>query len=125
MSPAPEPTAVPAAPVGRRARPGRRRWVVLLLVLTALFGAGAPALLSGASPLPAAAAPVSDPGGETHDQAATDTALPGRTRRHRTGLRPTGTRRRPRTHRRRRRDPLPAPVPASRADTLRCVVMRC
>ncbi|RSS33648.1 hypothetical protein, partial [Streptomyces sp. WAC08241] len=84
MSPAPEPTAAPAAPAGRRARPGRHRWVVLLLVLAALFGAGAPALLSGASPLPAATtAPASDPGGETHDQAAADTALPGRARRHR------------------------------------------
>ncbi|MFJ4870247.1 hypothetical protein [Streptomyces sp. NPDC088757] len=125
MSPAPEPTAAPAAPAGRRARPGRHRWVVLLLVLAALFGAGAPALLSGASPLPATAAPAPDPGGETHDQAAADTALPGRTRRHHRGLRPTRTRRRPRVRRRRRRDPLPAPVPASRADALRCVVMRC
>ncbi|MFE8940771.1 hypothetical protein ACFYNX_25225 [Streptomyces sp. NPDC007872] len=126
MSPAPEPTAAPAAPAGRRARPGRHRRVVLLLVLAALFGAGAPALLSGASPLPAAAAaPASDPGGETHDQAAADTALPGRTRRHCGGLRPAGTRRRPRVRRGRRRDPLPAPVPASRADALRCVVMRC
>ncbi|MEW1902422.1 hypothetical protein [Streptomyces sp. NPDC086147] len=125
MSPAPEPTAAPAAPAGRRTRPGHhRRVVVLLLVLAALFGAGAPAPLSGASPPPAAAAPTSDPGGETHDQAA-GTALPARTRRHRTGLRPTGPRRRNRERRGRRRDPLPAPVTAPREDALRCVVMRC
>ncbi|MGW9449038.1 hypothetical protein [Streptomyces sp. NPDC055632] len=123
MSPAPEPTAAPAAPAGRRTRPGRHRWVVLLLVLAALFGTGATAPLSGAAPLPAAA-PASDPGGETHDQAA-GTALPARTRRHRTGPRPTGPRRRNPERRGRRRDPLPAPVPAPREDALRCVVMRC
>ncbi|MFC8794551.1 hypothetical protein [Streptomyces cinereoruber] len=126
MSPAPEPTAVPAAPAGRRARPGRHRWAVVLLVLAALCGAGGPALLSGTSPLPAAASvPAPDPVGETHDQAAAETGFPGRTRRHRTGLRPTGPRRRNRAHRRRRRNPLPAPVPAPRGDALRCVVMRC
>ncbi|MFI9120037.1 hypothetical protein ACIGW0_11685 [Streptomyces bikiniensis] len=128
MSPVPEPTAAPAAPAGRRARPGRHRWIVVLLVLAALFGAGSPALLSGTSPLPAAAAtpaPAPDPVGETHDQAAAETALPGRTRRHRTGLRPTGPRRRNREHRRRRRNPIPAPVPAPREGALRCVVMRC
>ncbi|MFC8491252.1 hypothetical protein ACFUJU_10675 [Streptomyces sp. NPDC057235] len=125
MSPAPEPTAAPAAPAGRRARPGRHRWIVLLLVLAALFGTGAPALLSGAAPLPAVAAPASDPGGETHDQTAAGTALPARTRRHRTGSRPTGPRRRNRARRGRRRNPLPAPVPAPREDALRCVVMRC
>ncbi|WP_053641593.1 MULTISPECIES: hypothetical protein [unclassified Streptomyces] len=125
MSPAPEPTAAPAAPAGRRARPGRHRWVVLLLVLAALFGTGAPAPPSGTSPLPAAAAaPASDPVGETHDQAA-DTAFPGRTRRHRTGLRPTGPRPRPAARPGHRRNPLSAPVPAPRGDALRCVVMRC
>ncbi|MGW0029936.1 hypothetical protein ACWDXD_08890 [Streptomyces sp. NPDC003314] len=119
MSPVPEPIAGPAVPAGRRARPGRRRWVVLLLVLAALFGTGAPALLPGTSPLPAAAAaPASDPVGETHDQAAADTAVPGRTRRHR-------TRPRPHAHGRRHRRKPSAPVPAPRGDALRCVVMRC
>ncbi|MFF5452057.1 hypothetical protein ACFY40_12550 [Streptomyces sp. NPDC012950] len=122
MSPVPEPTAAPAAPAGRRARPGRHRWFVLLLVLAALFGTGAPALLSGTSPLPAAAAaPASDPVGETHDQAAAGTAVPGRTRRHRTGLRPHARREHRRNHSRKHRRKPSAP----RGNALRCVVMRC
>ncbi|WP_411072666.1 hypothetical protein [Streptomyces sp. cmx-4-25] len=123
MSPAPEPSAAPAAPAGRRARPdGHRRLVVLLLVLAALLGTGAAALLPGAAqPRAAAAAPASDPGGETHDQAATEAALPARTRRRRARPRPAGPRRGPHGRRDRRRNPVPAP----RGDPLRCVVMRC
>ncbi|MFD7570027.1 hypothetical protein ACFV6U_05775 [Streptomyces sp. NPDC059810] len=132
MSPAPEPTtAPPATPAGRpaRARPGcaKAGWVVLLLVLTALIGTGAGALTGGAELRPAAASPASDPGGgETHDPAGTEAGLPGRTRRHRTGIRPVRRPHRPPYRARdRRRTPDHAPVPGPRGDALRCVVMRC
>ncbi|WP_405859246.1 hypothetical protein OG361_32555 [Streptomyces sp. NBC_00090] len=128
MSPAPEPTAEPATPAGRRTRsaPGAGRWIALLLILTALLGTGASNALSGGPELrPPAVAPASDPGGETYDPAAAEAGLPGRTRRHRTGVRPVPVRRRPRTNRRRTRTAAPAPVPAPRGDALRRVVMRC
>ncbi|KQX50947.1 MULTISPECIES: hypothetical protein [unclassified Streptomyces] len=127
MSPQPVPTVAPATPAGRPPRPerGRHRWIALLLVLAALFGSGAATVSGGAELRPATAAPASDPGGETHDTAATEAGLPGRARRHRTGLRPV----RPAHLRRGGRDhrdaPAPAPVPAPRGDALRCVVMRC
>ncbi|MFF0273777.1 hypothetical protein [Streptomyces sp. NPDC004330] len=100
---------------------------MLLLVLVALLGTGTAGVLTGGAELrPAAASPASDAGGETHDTAATEAGLPGRSRRHRTGLRPV---RRPGRHRpgarNPRRIPAPAPVPAPRGDALRCVVMRC
>lgn len=97
MSPVHRTTRAPAGPAGRpaRPRPARRRWIVLLLVVAALFGTGAAATLTGGAELrPAAASPASDTGGETHDPAAAEAGLPGRTRRHRTGARPapdTGT----------------------------------
>ncbi|MEV7375649.1 hypothetical protein AB0O51_32750 [Streptomyces sp. NPDC090301] len=132
MSPAPEPTtAPPATPAGRpaRTRPGcvKAGWVVLLLVLTALIGTGAAGALTGGAELrPAAASPAPDPGGETHDPAGTEAGLPGRTRRHRTGIRPVRRPRRPPYGARdRRRTPAHAPVPGPRGDALRCVVMRC
>ncbi|MFH9727313.1 hypothetical protein ACH4M4_30735 [Streptomyces sp. NPDC017254] len=121
-------TCAPATPAGRRARPGPgpRRWTVLLLVLAALLGTGAAALLTGGAEMrPAAASPASDPGAETHDPAAAEAGLPGRGRRHRTGVRPARGRHRPRTARRPSRTAAPAPVPAPRGDALRCVVMRC
>ncbi|MEV4428559.1 hypothetical protein ACN9M0_30215 [Streptomyces sp. R-07] len=125
MSPAHQTPAAPATPAGRPARPdrGRHRWIALLLVLAALFGTGAAAALPVAETR--AAAPASDPGGETHDTAAVDAGLPGRARRHTMGLRPA--RPGPRAHgtRGHRRTPAPAPVPAPRGDALRCVVMRC
>ncbi|MEF9886367.1 hypothetical protein [Streptomyces sp. P9-A4] len=127
MSPAPVPTLAPAAPAGRPPRPERRRhrWIALFLVLAALFGSGAATATGGAELRPAAASPASDPGGETHDTAATEAGLPGRARRHRTGLRPV---RPPRLHHGgpgHRDAPAPASVPAPRGDVLRCVVMRC
>ncbi|MFD3332032.1 hypothetical protein ACFWV1_05155 [Streptomyces sp. NPDC058700] len=128
MSPAPEPTVEPATPAGRPARPDRRRrpWVTLLLILAALLGAGAGATLTGGAELrPASAAPAPDPGGETHDPASTEAGLAGRSRRHRTGLRPVRPRHPAFGGRRHRRIPAPAPVPAPRGDVLRCVVMRC
>ncbi|MFE5589542.1 hypothetical protein [Streptomyces sp. NPDC056549] len=126
MSPARPTPAAPATPAGRRARPdpGRHRWIALLLVLAALFGAGAATALPVAETRAAAAAPASDPGGETHDPAGTEAGLPGRTRRPGTGLRPAGPG--PRAHGPRgHRHPAPAPGPAPRGDALRCVVMRC
>ncbi|MFC8953205.1 hypothetical protein ACFT8P_11230 [Streptomyces sp. NPDC057101] len=128
MSPAPEPIAVPATPAGRPARPGRRgrTWITLLLILAALLGTGAAATLGGGVALrPATAAPAPDPGGETHDPAATEAGLAGRSRRHGTGLRPVRPRRPRFGARRYRRAPAPAPVPPPRGDALRCVVMRC
>ncbi|WP_329284724.1 hypothetical protein [Streptomyces sp. NBC_00691] len=140
MSPAPEPTtAPPATPAGgparARATHGRpactapergRLWVVLLLVLAALLGTGAAGVLTGGELRPAAASPASDPSGETHDPAGTEAGLPGRSRRHRTGIRPVRRPRRlPHGARDRRRTRAAAPVPAPRGDTLRCVVMRC
>ncbi|MFF8378680.1 hypothetical protein ACF07V_21425 [Streptomyces sp. NPDC015661] len=125
MSPARQTTAAPAAPAGHRARPDRggHRWIALLLVLAALFGTGA-AAHPVAETRAAAAAPASDPGGETHDHAAPEAGLPGRTRRPGTGLRPAGTGPAPRPHGP-RPAPVSAPVPAPREDALRCVVMRC
>ncbi|MFB7590745.1 hypothetical protein [Streptomyces sp. NPDC056169] len=123
----PEPTAEPATPAGRRTRPapGARRWIALLLVLTALFGAGAAHALPGGAELRAAAAgPAPDTGGETCEPAAAEAGLPGRTRRHRTRLRPAPARRRPRTARR-SRTTGPAPVLAPRGDAPRREVMRC
>ncbi|MCX4984529.1 hypothetical protein [Streptomyces sp. NBC_00572] len=127
MSPAPDPTPAPATPAGRPARPDPRgrRWIVLLLVLAALFGTGAGLLTGGAELRPAAASPASDPSGETHEPAATEAGLPGRSRRHRTGLRPVRPQRLWRGAGRHHRTPAPAPVPAPRGDALRCVVMRC
>ncbi|MFE9738987.1 hypothetical protein [Streptomyces sp. NPDC006477] len=128
MSPGPEPIAVPANPAGRTARPCRRgrTWITLLLILATLLGAGAAATLSGGVALrPATAAPAPDPGGETHDPAATEAGLAGRSRRHGTGLRPVRPRRPRFGARRHRRVPAPAPVPPPRGDALRCVVMRC
>ncbi|MER5307333.1 hypothetical protein ABT034_06030 [Streptomyces sp. NPDC002773] len=125
MSPAPEPPAGPATTVGRRIR-RRRPWITLLLVLAALLGTGAAATLTGGAELrPATAAPAPDPSGETQDPAATEAGLAGRSRRHRTGLRPVRPRHAPHGARRHRRTPAPAPVPAPRGDALRCVVMRC
>ncbi|MFI9208232.1 hypothetical protein ACIGW7_08820 [Streptomyces sp. NPDC053253] len=127
MSPVPEPTAEPAIPAGRRTRPapGAHRWVALLLILTALFGAGAANALPGGAELrSAAAAPASDTGGETFDPAAAEAGLPGRARRHRTRVRPAQARRRPRTARR-SRTTGPAPVPAPRGGAPRREVMRC
>ncbi|MDX2561518.1 hypothetical protein PV371_17885 [Streptomyces sp. TX20-6-3] len=99
---------------------------MLLLVLAALLGTGATGALTGAAELRPAASPASDPGGETHDPAATEAGLPGRSRRHRTGLRPVRRRSRlPYGARERRRTPADAPVPGPRGDALRCVVMRC
>ncbi|MFE5711595.1 hypothetical protein ACFQ7J_12365 [Streptomyces sp. NPDC056501] len=125
----PEPTAEPAIPAGRRTRPApaAHRWVALLLILTALFGAGAANALTGGAELRAAAAPASDTGGETFDPAASEAGLPGRARRHRTRVRPAPAGRRPRTARRRSRTtgPAPAPVPAPRGDAPRREVMRC
>ncbi|MEE1817015.1 hypothetical protein PUR59_18590 [Streptomyces sp. SP18ES09] len=126
MSPARPTPAEPAPPAGRRARPdrARHRWVALLLVLAALFGAGTAAALPVAETRAAAAAPAQDPGGETHDPAGTEAGLPGRARRH--GTRPRPGRPRPRAHGPRgHRRPASAPVPAPRGDALRCVVMRC
>ncbi|MFE4618147.1 hypothetical protein ACFRJ7_18835 [Streptomyces sp. NPDC056747] len=116
----PEPTTEPAIPAGRRTRPapGAHRWVALLLILTALFGAGAANALPGGAELRAAAAPASDTGGETIDPAAAEAGLPGRARRHRTRVRPAPAGRRPRTT-------GPAPVPAPRGDAPRREVMRC
>ncbi|QES11936.1 hypothetical protein DEJ45_05715 [Streptomyces venezuelae] len=128
MSPVHRTTRAPAAPAGRpaRPRPARRRWIVLLLVVAALFGTGAAATLTGGAELrPAAASPASDTGGETHDPAAAEAGLPGRTRRHRTGARPAPGHRHPRGARRSSRTTVPAPGPAPRGDALRCVVMRC
>ncbi|SEC06964.1 hypothetical protein [Streptomyces sp. TLI_105] len=126
MSPAHQTPPAPAAPAGHRARPagGRHRWIALLLVLAALFGAGA-AALPVAETRAAAAAPASDPGGETHDPAGTVAGLPGRARTHRAHLRRVGPVPRPRGPRGHRRTPAPAPAPAPRGDALRCVVMRC
>ncbi|MCX5394190.1 hypothetical protein [Streptomyces sp. NBC_00094] len=126
MSPASEPTAEPATPAGLRTRPAPDvpRWIVLLLVLAALCGAGAANALPAGAEL-RTAAPASDLGCETFDPAAAETGLPGRTRRHRTRVRPAPARRRPRTARRRIRAGVPAPVPAPRGDALRRVVMRC
>ncbi|MEU6625184.1 hypothetical protein ABZ926_31150 [Streptomyces litmocidini] len=127
MSPAHQTPAAPAAPAGHRACParGRHRWIALLLVLAALFGAGAAAALPVAETRAAATAPASDPGGETHDPVGAVTGLPGRTRTPRTPLRRVGPGSRPHGPRGRRRTPAPAPVPAPRGDALRCVVMRC
>ncbi|MEU2230493.1 hypothetical protein [Streptomyces vietnamensis] len=128
MSPARQTPAAPAVPAGRRARPDRvwHRWIALLLVLAALFGAGlATALPVAETRAAAAAAPASDPGGEAHDQAATPAGLPGRARRYGTRLRPFGPRARPHGPRFHPRVPAPAPAPAPRGDALRCVVMRC
>ncbi|WP_406063948.1 hypothetical protein OG462_34920 [Streptomyces sp. NBC_01077] len=134
MSPTLEPTVTPATPAGlpararpghrgRRPVPGRRLWIVLLLVLAALLGTGASGTLTGGAELRPAASPASDPSGEIHDSAATEAGLPGRPRRHRTGRRPVRPLRLPYGARRHRR--TPAPVPAARGDALRCVVMRC
>ncbi|MFG3041681.1 hypothetical protein ACGFYZ_32745 [Streptomyces sp. NPDC048330] len=127
MSPASGPNPAPASPAARRARPerGRHRWIALLLVLAALFGAGAAATLpGGGAEFRSAAFPASDPGGETHDPASTEAGLAGRGRRHGTGLRPIGSR--PGPHRARGLRWTPAPVvPAPRGDALRRVVMRC
>ncbi|MFB7543447.1 hypothetical protein ACFC0N_26580 [Streptomyces zaomyceticus] len=128
MSPVHRTTRVPATPAGRRPRPGPRRrwWTVLLLVLAALLGTGAAAMLTGgAEARPAVASPAPDPGAESHDPAAAEAALPGRGRRHRTGVRPALARHRSRTARRPSRAAAPVPVPAPRGDALRCVVMRC
>ncbi|WP_225803066.1 hypothetical protein [Streptomyces sp. NK15101] len=124
MSPAHQSPPAPATPAGRRACPdrGRHRWIALLLVLTALFGAGTAAALPVAETRAAAAAPASDPGGETHDPADSEAGLPGRSRAHRAHPRPAGPGPRPGGP---RRTPAPAPVPAPRGDALRCVVMRC
>ncbi|MEU3482824.1 hypothetical protein ACI2LO_14345 [Streptomyces sp. NPDC033754] len=121
----PGPTTEPAIPAGRRTRPapGAHRWVALLLILTALFGAGAANALPGGAEL-RAAAPASDTGGETFDPAAAEAGLPGRARRHRTRVRPAPARRR-RTARRRSRTTGPAPVPAPRGGAPRREVMRC
>ncbi|WP_314612434.1 hypothetical protein [Streptomyces stackebrandtii] len=121
----PEPTAEPAIPAGRRTRPapGAHRWVALLLILTALFGAGAANALPGGAEL-RAAAPASDTGGETFDPAAAEAGLPGRARRHRTRVRPAPARRR-RAARRRSRTTGPAPVSAPRGGAPRREVMRC
>ncbi|MFD8975441.1 hypothetical protein [Streptomyces sp. NPDC059593] len=123
----PEPTTEPAIPAGRRTRPapGAHRWVALLLILTALFGAGAANALPGGAELRAAAAPASDTGGETTDPAAAEAGLPGRARRHRTRVRPAPAGRRPRIAGRRPRTTGPAPVPAPRGDAPRREVMRC
>ncbi|WP_030686563.1 hypothetical protein [Streptomyces globisporus] len=127
MSPAHQTSAEPAAPAGDRACParGRHRWIALLLVLAALFGAGAAAGLPVAETRAGAAAPASDPGGETHDPVGAVAGLPGRTRTHRAHLRAVGPVPRPPGPRGRRRTPAPAPAPAPRGDALRCVVMRC
>ncbi|MFF0473231.1 hypothetical protein [Streptomyces sp. NPDC004284] len=124
MSPAHQPPVAPAAPAGHRTRPerGRYRWIALLLVLAALLGTGA-AAPSVAETRATAAAPASDPGGETHDQAATGTALPGRARQDGARLRPAGPGARPQGPG--TQPGTPAPVPAPRDDALRCVVMRC
>ncbi|MER7540178.1 hypothetical protein ABTX77_36180 [Streptomyces sp. NPDC097704] len=124
MSPAHQTPDAPATPAGRRARPdrGRHRWIAVLLVLAALFGAGTAAALPVAETRAAAAAPASDPGGETHDHGATEAGLPDRARRQDTGLRPAGPGPRPHGP---RRGPAPDPVPAPHGDALRCVVMRC
>ncbi|MEU4061711.1 hypothetical protein AB0F25_04625 [Streptomyces wedmorensis] len=123
----PGPTAEPAAPPGRRARPDRagHRLIALLLVLAALCGAGATAGLPAVELRAAAASPAPDPGGETHDPAGADAGLTGRTRRHRTGLRPARSGRGPHGAPVRRRTPAPVLVPAPRGDALRRVVMRC
>ncbi|WP_435973231.1 hypothetical protein [Streptomyces sp. Qhu_M48] len=123
-----EPPAVPAVPAGPPARPGRirRHWIVLLLVLAALFGTGAAATLTGGAELrPATAAPAPDPSGETYDPAATEAGVPGRSRRHRTGIRPVRPLFPSRGARGLRRPTAPVLVPAPRGDALRCVVMRC
>ncbi|MFD8210442.1 hypothetical protein ACFV2S_29050 [Streptomyces sp. NPDC059695] len=117
MSPARPTPAAPALPAGRR-----HRWIALLLVLAALYGAGAAAALPAAETRAAAATPASDPGGETHEPAGTEAALPGRARRHGTRPRPAGPRPRARRSRGLRH---PAPAPAPRGDALRCPVMRC
>ncbi|MFC9392105.1 hypothetical protein ACFTWS_02940 [Streptomyces sp. NPDC057027] len=126
MSPAHRTPDPPATPAGRRTRPdrGRHRWIAVLLVLAALLGAGAAAALPVAETRAAAAAPASDPGGETHDHGATEAGLPGRARRQDTGLRPAGPGPRPHGP---HRDPAPTPdpAPAPHGDALRCVVMRC
>ncbi|MFF7438688.1 hypothetical protein [Streptomyces sp. NPDC008122] len=124
MSPAHQTPAAPAIPAGRRTRPdrGRHRWIAVLLVLAALFGAGTAAALPVAETRAAAAAPASDPGGETHDHGATEAGLSDRARRQDTGLRPAGPGPRPHGP---RRGPAPDPVPAPHGDALRCVVMRC
>ncbi|MFJ5832630.1 hypothetical protein [Streptomyces sp. NPDC093089] len=120
-------TGGPARTAGGPVRPGagRHRWAVLLLVLGALFGAGAAGALGGGELRPATAAPASDAGGETHEPAAGEVWLPGRARRHRRGVRPASGRRRPRGARGPLRDSAPTPVPAPRGDALGCVVMRC
>ncbi|WP_329620343.1 hypothetical protein OG357_07165 [Streptomyces sp. NBC_01255] len=132
MSPVPEPTATPATPAGRRTRlaPGGSWWVALFLILTTLFGTGAANALPGGAELRVAAAapasaPASDPGAETFDPAAAEAGLPGRTRRHRTPVRPVPPRHHPRPARRRSRTTAPAPVPAPRGGAPRRVVMRC
>lgn len=127
MSPMHRTTRVPATPAGRRPcpGPGRPLWTVLVLVLAALLGTGAAAMLTGgAEARPAAASPASDAGTESHDTAAAEAALPGRGRRHRTGVRPALARHRAHAARRPSRT-VPAPVPAPRGDAPRCVVMRC
>ncbi|WP_338492292.1 hypothetical protein [Streptomyces sp. SJL17-4] len=99
---------------------------MVLLVLAALLGTGAAGALTGGAELRPAASPASDSSGETHDPAATEAGLPGRSRRHRTGIRPVRRPRRlPYAARNRRRTPAPTPFPAPRGDALRCVVMRC
>ncbi|MFF0426960.1 hypothetical protein [Streptomyces sp. NPDC004520] len=127
MSPAHQPPVAPATPAGPRTRPdrGRHRWIALLLVLAALLGTGATAALSVAETRVAAAAPTPDPGGETHDQAATEAGLPGRARQDGTRLRPAGPGARPQGPGTHPRTPDPDPVPAPSGDALRCVVMRC
>ncbi|MCX5229842.1 hypothetical protein ABZY16_29100 [Streptomyces sp. NPDC006553] len=100
---------------------------MLLLVLAALIGTGAAGTLTGGAELrPAAASPASDPSGETHDPAGTEAGLAGRSRRHRTGLRPVRRPRRlPHGARVPRRTAADPSVPGPRGDALRCVVMRC
>ncbi|WP_254047195.1 hypothetical protein [Streptomyces aureus] len=98
---------------------------MLLLVLAALLTTGAAGALTGGAELRPAASPASDPSGETHDPAGTEAGLPGRSRRHRTGIRPVRRPRRLPCGARDRRTPADAPVPAPLGDALRCVVMRC
>ncbi|MFE0643998.1 hypothetical protein ACFW2Y_20640 [Streptomyces sp. NPDC058877] len=126
MSTAPEQSAAPATPAGRPARPdrGRQRWIVLLLVLAALFGTGTAATVPTVE-ASTAVAPAADPGGETHDPAATEAGPSARARRHGAGLRPVTSEVRPHGGPSRPGIPASAAVPVPFGDVPRCVVMRC
>ncbi|MFD6944612.1 hypothetical protein, partial [Streptomyces roseolus] len=107
MSPAPRPSAAPAAPAGHPARarrvPPPLRGTLLVLavvaVLAALCAPGATGALAGpgVEPRPAGAPAVPDPAGETYEPGAAEAGPPGRARRRRTRIRtaaPPGPRRR-------------------------------